>query len=505
MQISMWNLADYLFQFDKYTVKCFISEGLDTIRSVRWMAGDSFEPEVVYICRNIESSGCNALAENSTYIVHRYDIIHITGEDTDLIFNKIISFIDALNQWEKNLAEIALECDGLQKMIDISVPLLKVPIFIYDTSARVLAISRNFGPELHYTWEELLRENKIPDERFLQFKLGGNFDQVLLERIPTFHRSAFYEYNYWHCGIYSLDNRLAQLVCFDFGEYLEFPLGIKTLISTLVYYCQKHIARYYYLYQPLSMLSGYIIDILDGKPVDLSLVDSIFSEMDWSFNDKFCIYLIGERSSGEYVLIHRIYTILAKNLSMACTVLYDHKVVIIFNISRQGENVLASYQKEIYSLLNDSVYCGTSYNFYDFWELCDYYAQACFVLDYAIQKDLHMMYVKEYRKELINEGISSVPWLHCFSDERVDLLKKIDESAASEYYNTLRQFIHAGCRLAETARKLMIHRNTLLYRLNRISELIGEDILSLTKDDQIVDDLWLSFFLNDSKNAPSDR
>lgn len=42
MQISMWNLADYLFQFDKYTVKCFISEGLDTIRSVPLDGGRFF-------------------------------------------------------------------------------------------------------------------------------------------------------------------------------------------------------------------------------------------------------------------------------------------------------------------------------------------------------------------------------------------------------------------------------------------------------------------------------
>ena len=93
MKLSMWNLADWLY---RYNIQCHIQEGLDTIRTVRWLAGDRIESDVVYVCRNSAQLMLGGNADDA-YIVHRHDINLIDSSDTDSIYNEIINAIDYYN------------------------------------------------------------------------------------------------------------------------------------------------------------------------------------------------------------------------------------------------------------------------------------------------------------------------------------------------------------------------------------------------------------------------
>ena len=48
-----------------------------------------------------------------------------------------------------------------------------------------------------------------------------------------------------------------------------------------------------------------------------------------------------------------------------------------------------------------------------------------------------------------------------------------DEENRSDYYNTLRVYINNDKNLVESAEALFIHRNTLVYRINKIMEIIS--------------------------------
>ena len=53
---------------------------------------------------------------------------------------------------------------------------------------------------------------------------------------------------------------------------------------------------------------------------------------------------------------------------------------------------------------------------------------------------------------------------------------RVLESLSQEMRETIFSFLEHGGQVADTARSLYIHRNTLLYRLDRIAELTGHDI-----------------------------
>ena len=44
------------------------------------------------------------------------------------------------------------------------------------------------------------------------------------------------------------------------------------------------------------------------------------------------------------------------------------------------------------------------------------------------------------------------------------------------FYNTLKEYLLNGNNVSMTSKKLFIHRNTMIYRLGKINEILGVDI-----------------------------
>ncbi|GAA3403357.1 PucR family transcriptional regulator [Paenibacillus hodogayensis] len=71
--------------------------------------------------------------------------------------------------------------------------------------------------------------------------------------------------------------------------------------------------------------------------------------------------------------------------------------------------------------------------------------------------------------------------LHGIGEEQKQLflervLKRIDLLKDTEMMTTLEQFIALDCSVSDTAKKLFIHRNTLLYRLDKFKQETGLDV-----------------------------
>lgn len=58
------------------------------------------------------------------------------------------------------------------------------------------------------------------------------------------------------------------------------------------------------------------------------------------------------------------------------------------------------------------------------------------------------------------------------------VLKRVDHMLDAETLSTLEQFFALDCNVSETAKKLYIHRNTLLYRLDKFKQETGLDVRS---------------------------
>jgi len=66
--------------------------------------------------------------------------------------------------------------------------------------------------------------------------------------------------------------------------------------------------------------------------------------------------------------------------------------------------------------------------------------------------------------------------LQTFQEEALFSLLAYDKTHGAELIKTLEAFFSANCSPKEAAAILHVHRNTVLYRLERIAEITGHDL-----------------------------
>lgn len=58
----------------------------------------------------------------------------------------------------------------------------------------------------------------------------------------------------------------------------------------------------------------------------------------------------------------------------------------------------------------------------------------------------------------------------------IHLLWRLDKETGSENFRTLFEFLLSGSNYTNAAKELHLHRNSLIYRISRIEELIGSSL-----------------------------
>lgn len=91
---------------------------------------------------------------------------------------------------------------------------------------------------------------------------------------------------------------------------------------------------------------------------------------------------------------------------------------------------------------------------------------------YHLGSNLHLPWHLHLEKLLYAVPDREKSW---FVDQ---VLKRVDHLLDAETLSTLEQFFALECNVSETAKKLYIHRNTLLYRLDKFKQETGLDVRS---------------------------
>ena len=106
-------------------------------------------------------------------------------------------------------------------------------------------------------------------------------------------------------------------------------------------------------------------------------------------------------------------------------------------------------------------------------------------------------YVVEIAMGFIGKNIARDNLLHPILNQ----LNQYDQEHETGYLNTLKHYVQSFFNKNATARMLAIHRNTLFYRLERISEITGVDI----RNPKTANHLLLSFCYLDALSGEEQR
>lgn len=105
------------------------------------------------------------------------------------------------------------------------------------------------------------------------------------------------------------------------------------------------------------------------------------------------------------------------------------------------------------------------------------YKQASDALRFGIGHN-KQRFVQFYHTKEFTDLLKLIPIddLNEFVEDTFESWSGIEENEQREWRRTLRVFYDNHCHIGETAKQLYIHRNTVLYRLNRIEQLTGAQV-----------------------------
>lgn len=160
----------------------------------------------------------------------------------------------------------------------------------------------------------------------------------------------------------------------------------------------------------------------------------------------------------------------------------DNEIILLLIEKADRHIEIIEKLKDMASI--NALYVGISSAFEDFSNLEMHLTQAKDCAEYAYY--LHTPHVIVYNDNIVNLMLfrnSKREDMKTYLPDELRLLIEYDKENDSHLIETLRYYFANSCNISKTANNMYLHRNTVVYRINRIQELCNCD---LTNVDTIV-------------------
>ncbi|MEE0229487.1 MAG: helix-turn-helix domain-containing protein [Peptococcaceae bacterium] len=158
--------------------------------------------------------------------------------------------------------------------------------------------------------------------------------------------------------------------------------------------------------------------------------------------------------------------------------------IYVFVFSNYSEEEMREIMLKMIMLLRMKeyqFYVGSSINHSDVEQLTNAYVQAKKVVNLSERNGWENQLV-QYRELDIYQlllAIDDKNTMKQYYDAKLGVLEKHDQNNGSDYLEFLKVYLNSNCNINDTADKLFIHRNTVVYKIKKINELLDCDLSEL--------------------------
>lgn len=214
-----------------------------------------------------------------------------------------------------------------------------------------------------------------------------------------------------------------------------------------------------------SMREQSLVDILEGKEVGIDKLEKNFS-----FLSKGCTLFLVSVDGSRYEALNIIKQLY--NEQDVISMIYGENIIVIGSFDEVTEHA-----RSIKESITSDLYCKCHISFseavYSAEGIKKAYEEAkeCMALGrkFEIKGEIF-----DYTKMLFEKIVYNISAK--VKKELFDSFKEKFSVFDSEMVNTIEEFINCGLNISDASRKLYIHRNTLIYRLDKIYKDTGYDI-----------------------------
>ncbi len=401
---------------------------------------------------------CSIVADN---------LIRLGQGDLAQVFNALANGKNRLDSLNSTLSL----CDSDQEIVDRASIHLGVPMFYLDESYRILAITKSLDFPGDAEWVHMSEKGYLSPQSARRMKESGDLDMLAPAVKPVLYRSTIYPFpsivsNVWLEGRFV--SRLNVLcVNGDTSPLMQRSCEIITAhLSRILSRSEKLLSD--------GPLQSMLIDLLHGVQLSEELISHRLeaaphlsgSLMQVFFTD---VEARDDRQIAPYYasLLKRLYP----EETFLPLVYQEQLILLAYAPDELGFDALTV--KLAHFFTTHHLHCGVSNHFRRMSDLRGCYEQAVAALEAASDEGLSF-----YRDIMLEHMLSYIP------PDQTPFLISPDlfrlEEANSQYsfslVETLKAYLECNCNLIRTAERLFLHKNTLLYRLNHIKNIIRCDL-----------------------------
>lgn len=217
---------------------------------------------------------------------------------------------------------------------------------------------------------------------------------------------------------------------------------------------------------------------INDKSADYLAVSQRLDALGWETGHDYCCVFLSPHAPEhpQHGTVQRSFCNYLENiLKASCALILSEDIVLFVNMTG-SELTMEELNRHLTPFLQDSgLNAGVSRRMTGHLNLRRQYLQARIALNTGRKHapDQRLYPFNQFAFPYILEQSTRRLPGYMICDENLWKLKEHDEQNGSEYMQTLRLYLDNHCSVVQAARKLSIHRSTLLYRLEKIKEIIN--------------------------------
>ena len=386
------------------------------------------------------------------------------------VLSSIQRLLDRLRDWENRLLDLRGRGRAMREFLQVGYEIIQNPMILYDSSYLITATTQKFHtpPEVP-AWKSLIAAGYwIPE-----------FRSVV--RAENWHsqsnRTTYYETNNFerNGAITAFSNHACYLGTLFVMEYFHtISKGDLRLIQIFSDYLLQELLDTEQTGTQSSAMDTFVHTLLfsDSNSYPAEFINYHLAGLGWKERDSFYVILFSDMFRGKQPRQYAPEHIHKWFPDSYCLEIKDRMMAIV----RADPDELESITGTLAELVRDSVMkCGISAPASTFPGIRYAYRQAEAALSIGEMLDPTFWSYKyeDYSVEhIISFALKSVR-LETICHPAVLSLDREDRDTGSQYIATLDAYLSSDGNLKKLADAMHMHRNTLQYRLNRISQLTG--------------------------------
>lgn len=373
---------------------------------------------------------------------------------------------------------------GLQYMVDVASEVFGNPIFVNDIAYRILSVSKAAYFEDH-TLEMEKELGYIHEENIISMRKDHLFERIQDMDKPLYSKKFASQVGFLFrtIKIHEIDVGMVALVENN-REFSAIDYELLDRFSKLIAIEMEK--SDFYKDNKGVMYSYFLADLLTDRLKSKKIIEQRLALLHWKLYGYYQMFVVSNIDDNDS--IHKFQSLgqgFRQIIPVCRWTVYEHKLVVFY--SRADPNLLSLSEKAMLKdfLRTNHLSIGVCSPYSDILLTQKYYQQALHAAELgAFLGNYQEFYLySELIVPHIAQVISEKYSLHDFSHPAIDILKHYDDENNASMIETLRQHLFHFNDPVGASNALHIHRNTLLYRINKIKEITG---LSLSNGDEIL-------------------